>query len=345
MARHRGKLNRRQFIARATAAGAGLSALGFSGCSTRAAESQSQPAPAGPAQAPAGKSKLVLARDDGSVGDDGMVNAEVVAEMLGRSMMEFTGVGSAKDAWGGLFSPDDIVGVKINCLFGFGASTHPEVTTAVVAGLISGGVTPENIIVWDREDTHLLSVGYEINRDGPGPRYYGVNGDWDDQATKHRSFNGRIAKILSQKITALVNVSMLKDHAISGITASMKNHYGSFDNPNKHHGNNCDPYIADFNSLDVVKEKSRLLICDALLPVANGGPKARPEHTWAYKGLMVGQDPVAFDYKGSRIIEERRAEIGLPSLTEAGKPARQLASAAALGVGTNDPDQIDLVEV
>ncbi len=343
MARDKSKFNRRQFIARATAAGAGLSAIGFSACGVRTAESQGQLA--GPPPTPAGKSKLVLAKDEQSVGDDGMVNADVVAEMLGRSMMEFTGAGSSKDAWGGLFSSDDIVGVKINCLFGFGASTHPEVTTAVVAGLISGGVKAENIIVWDREDKHLLSVGYEINRDGPGPRYYGVNGDWEDEATKHRSINGRIAKVLSQGITALVNVPILKDHGISGITAAMKNHYGSFDNPNKHHGNHCDPYVADFNSLDVVKEKTRLLVCDALLPVANGGPKARPEHTWAYKGLMVGQDPVAFDYEGSRIIEARRAEIGLPSLVEADKPPLQLASAAALGLGTKDPEYIDLVEV
>lgn len=348
MTTHRDKLNRRHFIGKITAAGAGITALGFSACRPRPARSQgpgTTPTPVEKsAELPTGKSKLILAKHDHAV-TGGVIDNSVVADMLERSMMTFTGADSAKEAWSSLFSPDDVVGVKINCLFGPGASTHPEVTAAVVAGLISGGVKPENIIVWDFRDKDLIKTGYQINRDGPGPRCYGNDGLYESEPTRHRSFNGRISKILTQQITALVNVPILKDHGTSGITVSMKNHYGSFDNPNKHHGNNCDPYIADFNSLDVVRQKTRLIICDALLPVANGGPKARPEYTWEYKGLIMSKDPVALDHWGWRIIEARRREIGLPTLAEAKKPARQLATAAALALGANDPEQIELVEV
>jgi len=342
MANDRRKLDRRQFISRATAAGAGLTVMGLSACGVREAQSQGQPAK--PVAAPAGKSKLILARHDRAV-VDGRIDQSVVTDMLERSMTSFTGADSGEEAWRGLFSPDDIVGVKINCLFGPGASTHPEVTQAVVAGLISGGVKPGNIIVWDFRDKDLIKTGYEISRDGPGPRCYGNDGLYEPEPTRHRSFNGRLSRILTEQITALVNVPILKDHGSAGITVSMKNHYGSFDNPNKHHGNNCDPYIADFNSLDVVRQKTRLIICDSLLPVANGGPKARPEYTWAYNGMMVSKDTVALDHWGRRIIEEQRNDYGLPTLAEAGKPPRQLATAAALGLGHNDPKQIDLVEV
>ncbi|MFQ5810200.1 MAG: DUF362 domain-containing protein [Armatimonadota bacterium] len=343
MATDRRKLDRRQFIRRTTAAGAGLGLASFSACNTRVAQSQAPPATT-PPPTPAGKSKLILTKHDRSV-VDGQIDASVVAEMLERSMLKLTGADTAKEAWGSLFSADDIVGVKINCLFGIGASTHPEVTSAVVAGLIAGGVQPDNVIVWDRADKDLLKSGYELNRDGPGPRYYGTDGAYEPEATKHRSFNGRLTKILTEQITALVNVPILKDHSIAGMTAAMKNHYGTFDNPNKHHGNNCDPHIADVNSLDVIRNKTRLLVCDALLPVANGGPRARPEHTWPYKGMMVSQDPVALDHWGWQILEERRKEAGLPTLAEAKRPPRQLESAASLGLGVNDPEQIDLVEV
>jgi len=54
---------------------------------------------------------------------------------------------------------------------------------------------------------------------------------------------------------------------------------------------------------------------------------------------------VALDYWGWQIIEARRKEIGLKTLEQEGRPPRQLASAAALGLGTNDPQKIDLVEV
>ncbi|MGD8239411.1 MAG: DUF362 domain-containing protein [Armatimonadota bacterium] len=343
MANDRRKLDRRQFIRRATGLGAGLTAASFSGCDTRVAQSQNPPPPT-PPPTPAGKSQLVLAKHDRSV-LGGQIDASVAAEMLEGAMLKLTGADTARDAWGSLFSADEVVGVKINCLFGIGASTHPEVTSAVVAGLIAGGVKPDNIIVWDRADKDLLKSGYEIKRDGPGPRCYGTDGAYEPEATKHRSFNGRLTKILTEDIDALVNVPILKDHGISGITVSMKNHYGSFDNPNKHHGNHCDPYIADFNSLGVVRQKSRLIVCDALLPVANGGPRARPEHTWPYRGMLVGQDPVALDQWGWQILEERRAAVGLPTLAEANRAPRQLESAASLGLGTNDQEQIDLVEV
>ena len=54
---------------------------------------------------------------------------------------------------------------------------------------------------------------------------------------------------------------------------------------------------------------------------------------------------MALDTWGWRIIEERRKETGLKPLEQVGRPARQLASAAARGLGHHDLDQVDLVEV
>jgi uncharacterized protein (DUF362 family) len=324
------KLSRRKFLGKSVAWGA--AALGFS--SARALVSA----------APAGSSKVVLVRNPQAL-EGGKVNPEVVEEMLHRGLLALTGARSIREAWASLFKPTDVVGIKVNSLFAPHASTKPEVTMAVVKGLQLAGVKPENIIIWDRSDRELRRARYTIHRSGPGVRCFGTNGDYEPETTHHRSFHGRLSRILTRRITALVNIPILKDHNIAGITASMKNHYGSFHNPNQHHANNCDPYIADLNSLPVIREKTRLLLCDALQPIANGGPGFRAEFRWDYAGLLLSRDTVALDYWGWRIIEERRREMGLPPLERVGRPPRQLDSAAKLGLGHNDPRRIELVKV
>jgi len=349
-------LSRREFLEQSAALGMAIWGLG--GCrgtaqTSTAIPDQAVPKPMAPvatstSEAPvakgSGRSKVVLVKNPEAVrGDE--IDAEVVAEMLAKGMVALTGAASATEAWKTFFKPEDVVGLKINCLFGPGASTHPEVTAAVAQGIQQAGVPAGNVIVWDRSDDDLQKSGYTITRDGAGVKCYGTNDDYEPEATQHGSFNGRLSKVLTQQITALVNVPILKDHSIAGVTVSMKNHYGSFHNPGEHHGHNCDPYLADLNDLPVIREKTRLFICDALRPTAEGGPGFSPQHVWTYGGLLLSTDPVALDYWGWRIIEARRKETGLKPLEQVGRPVRYLASAAARGLGVNDPQQIELVQV
>ena len=72
-----------------------------------------------------------------------------------------------------------------------------------------------------------------------------------------------------------------------------------------------------------------------------------PQWTWPFNGLLVARDPVALDYTGWQIIERKRAEKGMPSLKELKREPRYIATAADArhGLGTNDPRQIERVEV
>jgi hypothetical protein len=56
---------------------------------------------------------------------------------------------------------------------------------------------------------------------------------------------------------------------------------------------------------------------------------------------------VALDTIAWQMIERKRAEVGLPTLTAAGKPPSFLATAAdaAHKLGTIDPKRINLIEV
>ena len=319
---------RREFLRRAAVAAGAALTVG-TGCSRAA---------------PAGKARIAQVHDARATGENAYQQS-LVDEMLEKGMTAFTGKGDAKSAWASLFKPEDVVGVKINCLFGPNASTHPEVTNAVIKGLRLAGVPDGKIIVWDRTDTDLMKTGYSINRDGAGALCYGTGNDYEPEETRSGSFHGRLSRILTETCTALVNVPILKDHGTSGVTFSMKNHYGSFHNPGDHHGNNCDPYIADLNALPAIKDKTRLIVCDVIRPLANGGPGLAPNFLWDCGMMMVGTDPVALDYVGWQILEARRKEIGLRTFEAEGRLPKWIASAAERGVGTNDPNQIEVVRV
>jgi hypothetical protein len=105
------------------------------------------------------------------------------------------------------------------------------------------------------------------------------------------------------------------------------------------HRNNCDPYIAQVNSVPDVKNKTRLIICDALLGQYDGGPGGAPQ--WLNNQLIISKDSVAVDYEGLMIIEQKRRDKGLESIIE---KAKHIKTASRMGLGTNDPKKIELIK-
>ena len=343
------KISRREFLKGAAATGAGIYGAAILPYESRAASGSA-------------KSRLVIVNSPNvlvdpttnthtlanmgmtSVGSaDPSINQSVLNSMISQGMQVFTGVKSEAGDWKKLFKPSDVVGIKINGLFGKGASTRPELVASVIAGLKLAGVKEENIIVWDWKDRHLINCGFQINRNSPGVLCYGTENEFEEQPTTVGSFTGRLSMILTRKITALINMPVLKDHGSTGITCAMKNHYGSHHNPGDHHGNNSDPFIAELNSIPAIRDKTRLIVCDILKPLANGGPGLKPEFIWEHRSILIGTDPVALDYTGWQIIESRRKEIGLPTLTAAGRPPKWIATAASMGLGTNDPARMEII--
>jgi len=291
---------------------------------------------------PDGKSRVVIATDNAVLKGDSEIVQEVLEGMLDRAVAKFVNTKSASEGWKKLFKPSDVVGIKVNCLFGKGVSTRPEVAYAIVRGLKSAGVKEENIIIWDRSTGDLAKVCYKPNREGGGVKCYGDDNDWGE-VIERGAFKGRITKVISEKVTAFVNAPILKTHGITGISCSLKNHYGSFDNPGNHHDNNCNPAMADFSSIPMVKEKTRLVVADALRPQYDGGPGMKADAQWNLYSLMVSADPLAIDYRGLQIIQKKRQEAGLAAIKP--KVTGWLAAAQERGVGTCDPSRIEVVNV
>ncbi|MFH1623651.1 MAG: DUF362 domain-containing protein, partial [Pseudomonadota bacterium] len=197
---------------------------------------------------------------------------------------------------------------------------------------------------WDRSTSELKRAGFKINVRGRGVRCFGTDMvGYDRQPEIKGSIGSCFSKIVSTYCSALISVPVLKDHDLAGISISMKNFYGAIHNPNKYHDNNCDPYIADLNSHPYIKEKLRLVICDGIIGVYHGGPSYKARWSWNYNGLLISQDPVAVDSMGRRIIEEKRKEMGLGSLTEAGREPKYIATAAKLGLGIDNPKEGEVI--
>jgi hypothetical protein len=99
--------------------------------------------------------------------------------------------------------------------------------------------------------------------------------------------------------------------------------------------------------LPPIRQKVRLHICDAITAQYEGGPSYMPQWSWPYNGLIVARDPVALDYTGWQIIEQKRSEKGMQTLKELRREPAYIATAADAQhrLGTNDPRRIERVEV
>ena len=298
------------------------------------------------------KAKVVIARDPALHGPDGKLDEKRVGELLDRAIAAYTGRKRPVDAWkhivleGG--AKDKVIGLKTNGLGGKGISTHAALVFAIADRLQQAGVKPGNIVIWDRDARDLEACGLTINTDTSRVRCFGsdVSG-YEDAEEKWGSSKARFSRILTRECAMVINLPILKDHSMSGVTFAMKNMYGVVERPQDLHAGGCNPGVADLNAFPIIRKKIKLTIGDAMTSVYEGGPGFKPEHLWQPNALIVGEDRVAIDHIAWGILEKKRAEVGLKTLEAAGRPPRYIATAAdpAHGLGVNDPKQIKLIEI
>ncbi len=310
------KLSRRQFIIRGSSAAVGA-VIGARAVS--AEESK-----------PVEKSRVVVVRSDDASDASGHPSPEVVQRMLDAAIMRFSGESSPNAAWSKYIKPLDTVGVKTNVMMN---ATHPEVVRGIVVRLLDIGVKDENIIVWDRDNAGIGMEGVETRklRFGYDPKTH-------------------VSKIITEKCTALINVPGVKAHWLAGIAVALKNWVGAVGglHPSDEKGVSYAIHADSgaeccmFNAMAVIRGKCRLVIVDALRPLCQGGPQVNPAYLWAYKGLLVSDDPVAVDAVCERIIQEQRDKLDLGPIRPPVKHVR-LAD-AKYHLGNSNWDNIEMVE-
>ena len=276
-------------------------------------------------------------------GEDSEVTAAAAAAAMADVLASATGADDARTAVRMLFGADDVVGIKLNCLGGRRMSPRPTVVGALADLLIAGGVAPDRIILFDRSSRELERAGFDIRRSGDGPRCFGTDNDYDRAPTESGSIGSCFARLVSTTCTALISFGVVKDHDLAGVSAGLKNWYGVIHNPNKYHDNQCDPYVADVVRHPFIRDKLRLTVLDGVTAQCHGGPAFRAAEVFDLGRLAASTDPVAIDLWAWRTIDAERVQRGLPTLAEAGRPPRFVATAARYGLGVGDAK--DLLEV
>jgi uncharacterized protein (DUF362 family) len=352
----RERLNRRDFLAKSGALGVGIVGLAsLASCESsalvtdagaaapRATDTEAETATAPPSTTDSGKSRVAHLRHSGLVTSGSNVDRAIALAMLDRGVMHVFGTDTPEEAWEQVASPGDVVALKVNCICSL-LSTNPNVAYAVAQRLMDVGVRPSDLVIFDRTSGELTNAGYTLNRANPEqPRCHGTDGEVAGPFS-YGEYEGNLSQLLT-RADVLVNLPVLKDHGGAQVTLSMKNHYGTIDNPGPYHGNNCDPFIGHINMLPEIKDKTKLIVLDASRGCWRNGPGPGPNAIWRHNGLVVATDPVACDTLGNEIINAQRAEKGHgPVSQEADGLAKHILTAQKLGLGTAQRSEMDVLE-
>jgi len=323
-------LNRRTFLKSGMAAGAALAGLD---------------APA--ADAEGGKSRVVAASSRKVFGQGRSLKQDAVQELVDAAVCALAGEKTPAAAWRRFVRPNDVVGIKASCLAGQRLSTRLEVVRAIARGLIAAEVRPRRIYVWDRKLSDLTRAGYpaegtdEFRCVGNDHRVLGFN----PPLILVGEIGSFFSKLVTDTCSVIINVPVLKDHDLAGVTVCLKSFFGAIHNPNKYHFANLHQAIADVNRQDDVRRKTILHICDATFGCYNGGPTPPPKWIERLGTIYASRDPVALDATAWQKIEELRKANGLATLVGSKREPKHIAIAARHRLGTNDPAAIELVKI
>jgi len=271
-------------------------------------------------------------------------DAAVYTRMLTSAFCLFTGAKDVVEAIHRVVR-GNTVGIKTNCVTRKVNSTPVSLVDALARLLVKAGYLDNDLVVWDRTSRELSAAGFSLNASMKGVRCTGTDANgigYSNSFFTSGSVNSLISRILTDLVDSNINVPVLKDHSVAGMSAGLKNMYGAINNPNKYHADNCNPFCAHVSALEPIRAKNKLTIIDATHVQYQGGPGYVPDYFAQYGGLIISDDPVAADRIGLEILEHLRKTNGQPSLEKAGRPVMYLATAEALGLGTATMSKIDL---
>ena len=178
-------LSRRTLLRAAGAVAAGgvvLGAPGPSWAGVSAAEPEVETnldeymaVPRGPHAIPGPHPGKVVKVHDPACLVENAIDAAAVQAMVGRGITALTGQ-DLPASFASLFTPQDVVGIKVNPVGPPLISVKHEVVQALVTWLEEGGVTRDRIVIWDRFEGMLAEAGFTAER-YPGVKIVGLQSD------------------------------------------------------------------------------------------------------------------------------------------------------------------------
>lgn len=251
------------------------------------------------------KSRVVLIRHKDALDQNSVVDKTILQQMLDEAVAKLMDAKDGKEAFRKLIKPKEVVGIKSN-VWSY-LPTPKELEEVLVTRLLDAGVQEDDISI----DDHTV-------RTNP----------------------------IFQSATSLINVRPLRTHYLAGMSGCLKNYIMFADSQPAFHPNSCANLGALFK-LPMVKGKTRLNILCALTPQFHGrGPHHfSRRYIWSYKGLFVGQDPVAVDTMALKLIMAKRAQVLGKARALPPVPKHIEVADVKHGIGTSDPNKIELIKM
>ena len=327
------ELHRREFVVGATASAVLLGSGITAGCG------DDEDNTGGPAKVPPANvgARVVDLYDPLSVDMSGKVDEARARAMLHAGLRKLTGEQDLGRIWRSLipdFHAGTCIGLKVNAAF-YRAANSPALIKALVQTLTTDlGAAADKIIVWDISDILVRGAGITTAATGATVMGTTMSPSAPGYGTDEISVAGkkiRLARLFTDLTDVTLNLAILKDHNIAGMTGALKNVYGVFNNPGDFHSDLVTA-LPQIYALPQIKSRMRLCITEAFIAVSEGGPLAPASHSPGR--LMMAQDPVALDTHALTLLNSIR-KTPLP-------PAKLawLQGAEKLGLGKNKPELV-----
>jgi hypothetical protein len=307
----------------------------------------------------------VVSVEDSNAIFDFQPNDVVVQTMVNRGLTNLTGKATVAEAWRSLVSTNDVVGIKVFSAAGMLSGTRPAVVTAVIHGLLDAGLSPTNIIIWDRHADALRAAGFFKLGQQLGVRVAGAaetgydpakfylpdspvigNLVWGDlEFGKKGPDVGKksfVSKLVSRQINKIISIAPLLNQEDAGTCGHLYSlALGSVDNTFRFEGDPDRLAIAvpEIYALPLLGDRVVLNITDALIAQYEGGARGLLQYSSVLNQLWFSRDPVALDTLAMKELDQRRRATDAPDF----KSNLELyANAALLQLGVNDPAKIHM---
>jgi uncharacterized protein (DUF362 family) len=325
------------------------------------------------AQSPPPEKSIVYTAHNADAIENYKTNPREVRAMVNRLILAVTGQPDLGKAWGSLVAPNDKVGIKISAAGGELFTTHHDVVTAIIDGLLAAGHPRSSIVVWDRSLEGTKGAGYKKG-DGFELRSIPPRTGYDPKATITAPLLGKLvwgdvdyisdkgksvplsdtentsnvshfSNILSNDVTKIINVPVMSNSTTNGIAGCLYNiTIPNIDNWRRFSMGT--PFgaesIAMIYSNPVISQKVVLNIMDGLIAQYGGGPESQPNYTVPHATIYASKDPVAIDTVALKRLDELRAKSSFPPI---GRLASYVQTATAVGLGNSDMSRIEVKHV
>lgn len=304
--------------------------------------------------------RVVIVQDDQAI-TVFRPNRDRIQAMMERAITNLTGKPTPREAWLSLVSTQDIVGIKVYSLPGPNSGTRPAVAAAVAQALISAGLPPSHVIVWDKSEEDLRSAGFfklaqqlGIRVAGSAKAGYDETNFYDTPLIGNLVFGdtefekkgpgiGRksfVSKLVSREMTKIINLSPLLNHNETGVCGNLYGiAIGSVDNTTRfeNDASRLANAVPEIYALPTLGDRVVLNIVDALICQYEGGQRGLLHYSTVLNQLRFSRDPVALDMLSLKELDKQRRAAKAPFL----KANLELYNnAALLELGVNDLKQI-----